>query len=179
MYRRHRIILIIAAVVVVVGLVGIQFIPTGFDLEEPAVTLEPNWDSTETRALVQRACYDCHAYETSWPWYSKIAPFSWALQYDIQTGIEALNFSAWDEQEFTQEDLDYMIELIGKNQMPLSYYLILHPEAALSEREKGQMINGMIATFTDFETPMDVLDEEAANNAAAVDQVQNTQGSAP
>lgn len=151
--------MIITAVVVVVGAIGIQFIPTGFDLDPPAVEVEPDWNSTQTRALVARACYDCHAYETDWPWYSQIAPFSWALQYDIQRGLEVLNFSKWDEEEFTREDLDRTIELVAKDQMPLSYYLILHPEAELSEREKGQMINGLIATFTDLQAPDGLSDD--------------------
>lgn len=174
MYRRHRIILIVTAVVVVVGAIGIQFIPTGFDLDPPGVEHEPNWDSTQTRALVQRACYDCHAYETDWPWYSKIAPFSWALQYDIQAGLEALNFSKWDQEDLTREELDRMIELIAKDQMPLSYYLILHPEAELSEREKGQMINGLIATFTDLQNPMDLSDDGQIS-----ERVQEDEESAP
>ena len=27
-------------------------------------------------ALFRRACYDCHSYETKWPWYSRIAPIN-------------------------------------------------------------------------------------------------------
>jgi len=145
-YRRHQIILKYGAIAVVLILIAIQFIPTGFDLDPPPVMQEPDWDSTTTRELVDRACFDCHAYETDWPWYSQIAPFSWALQYDIQAGIAALNFAEWDQSEWTDEELNRLIELVSKEQMPIPYYLLLNPEAKLTAQEKGQLINGMIVT---------------------------------
>lgn len=164
MYARHQVILRYGTIAIILALIGIQFIPTGFDLDPPPVKQEPNWDSTATRALVERACFDCHAYETEWPWYSQIAPFSWALQRDIEVGLEALNFSDWDQSAWTEDDLNRLIDMVAKEQMPLSYFLILHPEAQLTEREKGQLINGMIATTTEFAQPEQVIqgDEIAA-----------------
>ena len=62
-------------VIGIVGLVVIQFVPV--ERPNPPVLREPNWDSPETRALAQRACFDCHSNETTWPWYSQVAPVSW------------------------------------------------------------------------------------------------------
>lgn len=160
MHARHRIILKYGSIAIILALTGLQLIPTGFNLDPPPVKQEPSWDSTATRALVQRACYDCHAYETDWPWYSRIAPFSWMLQHDIQAGLEALNFSDWEQATWTEEDLDELIETVAKEQMPLPYYTILNPEARLTERERGQIINGMIATTTELEQPGRVIQEE-------------------
>ena len=33
----------------------------------------------EVKVPLRRACFDCHSNETTWPWYSKVAPLSWVL----------------------------------------------------------------------------------------------------
>jgi len=37
-------------------------------------------------AMLHTACYDCHSSETSWPWYSHIAPMSWLIASDVKEG---------------------------------------------------------------------------------------------
>src|SRR5665811_1851190 len=68
-----------------VGLLGvlliIQLVPYGRAHENPPVVAEPAWDTTATRDLVERACYDCHSNETVWPWYTYVAPISWLTQH--------------------------------------------------------------------------------------------------
>jgi hypothetical protein len=135
----------IGLVVIVGGLIAAQFWPSSLNPKNPPVIQEPNWDSPETRALAQRACFDCHSNETVWPWYSRIAPMSWLVEKDIVEGREVLNFSEWPrDQDVETEEI---VELISKDEMPLPYYVILHPEAELNSSEKGQLINGMIATL--------------------------------
>lgn len=55
-------------IMIVIGfLVGvfllIQLVPYGRNHSNPAVLNEPKWDSTQTRALAKRACFDCHSNE--------------------------------------------------------------------------------------------------------------------
>ncbi|MDH5429724.1 MAG: heme-binding domain-containing protein, partial [Nitrospirota bacterium] len=87
---------------VVVGmaivLIGIQFIPvnrTNPPMEEEIVALP------DVKAILKRACYDCHSNETIWPWYSQVAPASWLLAWDVAEGREELNFSTWNR--YTQK----------------------------------------------------------------------------
>ena len=56
---------------------GDSIVPFGHSHTNPPVTKEPAWNSPDTRALVQRACFDCHSNQTTWPWYSHVAPVSW------------------------------------------------------------------------------------------------------
>jgi hypothetical protein len=42
----------------------IQRVPYGRDHSNPAVGSEPAWDSAQTRALAERACFACHSNET-------------------------------------------------------------------------------------------------------------------
>ncbi len=94
--------------------------------------------SVEVRAVLRRACYDCHSNLTVWPWYSSIAPFSWLVAGDVREGREELNFSTWSD--YTQarqvKKLKEILEEVEEGEMPPSLYLLTHPNAALSKDEK-------------------------------------------
>lgn len=55
-----------------------------------------------------------------------------------------MNFSTWQMREF---DVDTMVDMIEKGQMPKSVYLPMHPEARLTAEQKAQFIAGIEATF--------------------------------
>lgn len=143
-------IFIIGAVIFVL----IQFLPIGPQRTNPPVIAEPKWDSPETRALARRACFDCHSNETAWPWYSYIAPVSWLLANDAQMGRRAFNFSEWKPGMMSAAIME---EQIRSGKMPLPQYLLMHPEARLTEVEKQKLIAGLHAT----------LDAEAKPSAPA------------
>jgi hypothetical protein len=145
--RRHRRILFTGIAALLIGAIGIQFLPYGRDHTNPPVTQEPPWDSPTTRQLAALACFDCHSNETIWPWYSNVAPMSMMIYRDVVRGREVLNFSEWDRQEWTAGDSETLAEVVAKGQMPLPYYLILHPEAKLTAQQEGQLINGLLATL--------------------------------
>jgi hypothetical protein len=142
--KRHRRMLWIGLAVLIGSLIAAQFWPSSLNPKNPPVIEEPNWDSPETRVLTQRACFDCHSNETVWPWYSRVAPMSWLVEKDIVEGRAALNFSEWHRDQDVQTE--EVVELISIDEMPLPYYVILHPEARLSASEKGRLINGLIDT---------------------------------
>lgn len=122
----------------------IQFLPIGPQRTNPPVIAEPKWDSPETRALAKRACFDCHSNETVWPWYSYIAPVSWLLANDAQMGRRAFNFSEWKPGMMSAAIME---EQIRSGKMPLPQYLLMHPEARLTDAEKQKLIAGLHATL--------------------------------
>ena len=122
----------------------IQAVPYGRDHSSPAVRQEPTWDSQATRALAADACFDCHSNQTSWPWYSNIAPVSWLVQRDVDSGRERLNFSEWDR---PQEGADEAAGKVADKEMPPSYYGWLHPKARLSSAERQALVQGLPAMF--------------------------------
>nr|WP_290670514.1 heme-binding domain-containing protein [Ardenticatena sp.] len=131
-------------VVAGVGLfVLIQFIPYGREHTNLPVVQEPAWDSPQTRELARRACFDCHSNETVWPWYSNVAPVSWLIQRDVDEGRQKLNFSEWNR---PQDELDEITEVVREGEMPPMYYVLLHPQAKLSQTEKEALIAGLRAT---------------------------------
>lgn len=123
----------------------IQLIPYGKDHTNPPILSEPNWDSPQTLALARRACFDCHSNETTWPWYSKIAPVSWLVYRDVVEGRRRLNFSDW--RSSSSFDTREILEVINEGEMPPFQYLPTHPDARLSQTEKQQLIDGLTKTF--------------------------------
>ncbi len=122
----------------------IQAVPYGRSHTNPPVTAEPAWNSPQTRALAQKACFDCHSNETKWPWYTNVAPVSWLSQSDVDGGRSSLNFSEWDKpQDVSAGDIAEAVN----GGMPPWFYVILHPSAGLSKSEKAQLVAGFNATL--------------------------------
>jgi mono/diheme cytochrome c family protein len=139
-----RVVLILVAIFLV-----IQLIPFGKDHTNPPVVAEPNWNSPQTRALAQRACFDCHSNQTVWPWYSNVAPVSWLLAVDVQEGRQNLNFSDINgvQRAARGEGGDEISRVIQNGEMPPFYYILQHTDAKLTGAEKQQLIQGLQASL--------------------------------
>ena len=94
-----------------------------------------------TLALVRRACQNCHSQQTVWPWYSHVAPASWLLARDVQQARMHMNLSRW--QDYSPDDRLRLLSEIGSavrnREMPVQRYLLLHPEARLTDGERQQI----------------------------------------
>jgi len=130
---------------VVVTAVAIQFVPYGKNHTNPPIISEPQWDSPRTKELFNNACANCHSHQTTYPWYSDIAPISWLLQRDIDEGREHFNVSAWGAQK-KNEGKDAANE-VREGEMPPWFYLPTHPEAKLTDMQKQELISGLEKTF--------------------------------
>lgn len=124
-----------AAVGVILLLVVMQLVPMG-STNPPVKSDIPT--SPEVKAVLQRACYDCHSHETVWPWYSRVAPVSWLIARDVHEGREELNFSTWNRDRTQQQvkKLKESWEEIDEGEMPPWYYLPTHREGRLSEADR-------------------------------------------
>ena len=116
-------------------LIAIQFIPV--DRSNPSAEGEI-MESTELKTILKRSCYDCHSNETVWPWYSYVAPVSWLVADDVHEGRKHLNFSNWQNIEVRKvsKAKQEIWEMVSEGEMPLGKYVLLHPEAKLSEKDK-------------------------------------------
>jgi hypothetical protein len=138
--------LLVVVGILVVGFVAIQLVPV--DRSNPPVLSEPNWDSPQTRQLAERACFDCHSNETTWPWYSYVAPVSWMVARDVQEGRQHVNFSDWEHVRGEGRSAGEMAEVIHGGWMPPANYLSTHPEARLTDAEKDALVQGLRATLS-------------------------------
>ena len=132
-----------------VGLVAvfalIQLVPYGHRHDNPPVEGAPPWDSPKTREIFFRACADCHSHETTWPWYSHVAPASWLVRSDVDEGREKFNVSRWGRPGRNKGD--EAAEMVEKGEMPIRAYLLAHPEARLREPERSEFVAGLRRTF--------------------------------
>jgi hypothetical protein len=128
----------IAGIVAVVA-VGIQFVPVKrtnppvrHDVAAPA----------EVAALLRGACYDCHSYETRWPWYSRVAPFSWQITHHVVEGRRELNFSDWPVVDFDAQDLllREIVDELRDGAMPPRSYRLAHAEARLTPEQVDSVL---------------------------------------
>ena len=84
MNKIKKIILVVIAVFVIIQFIRIdksnpQTNPTSDIIN---ITNPPS----EVKSILKNACYDCHSYETKYPWYAEIAPVSWLLKNHINDG---------------------------------------------------------------------------------------------
>jgi hypothetical protein len=121
-----------------------QLVPYGRTHSNPPTIVEPAWDSPRTRELAVRACFDCHSNKTRWPWYANVAPFSWAVQLDVENARSVINFSEWNRRYALAE---YAGRRTSSGMMPPYKYRMAHPEADLTPEERAELARGLEATL--------------------------------
>jgi hypothetical protein len=125
-------------------LIGIQFIQperTNPPVDQSKTIFASLNVPPEVRAILERSCFDCHSNNTSWPWYSHVAPTSWLVASDVKSGRSRINFSTWGDYDETRQisKLDMISQMVTDDKMPLKTYRLMHPKAALSKAEVDQI----------------------------------------
>jgi hypothetical protein len=136
--------------------VVVQLVP--YRVSNPPVWQEPDWDSPQTETLAKRACFDCHSNEVKVPWYGHLAPLAWVIRDHVDEGRDALNFSEMNQ---PQEEAHEASEEVAEGEMPPYYYLLLHPDARLTDTERSELERGLAATLgSDDEDSDDKKDDD-------------------
>ncbi|MBO2545365.1 heme-binding domain-containing protein [Salegentibacter mishustinae] len=138
----------IIALVFLVVLVGIQFVPTNRNQSEVVPKSDfmlVNNVPLEVQDKLKLSCYDCHSNNTEYPWYNKIQPVAWLLEDHIREGKSELNFNEWGELSERRKNskLRSIISQIEDDEMPLDSYTFIHWDAKFSELEKKEIIKYM------------------------------------
>lgn len=96
---------------------------------------------TSVSMILQRSCQNCHSERTVWPWYSYLPPVSWMIESDVHQARNRMNLSQW--QDYTTRQQVELLSGLGaevrNHRMPMPRYLLLHPEARLSESDIRQL----------------------------------------
>ncbi|MHB1105334.1 MAG: heme-binding domain-containing protein [Lutibacter sp.] len=95
------------------------------------------------QCLLKNSCYDCHSNFTNYPWYNKIQPVSWFLEYHIEEGKKELNFSEFGGYSTRRQKnkLKSIKSQIEKDKMPFLYYSLVHRDTKLSKKDKKLIYN--------------------------------------
>jgi hypothetical protein len=129
-----------SALAILVVLVAAQFLPV--NRTNPPSDPRMHFNQVlnpppNVKASLERACRDCHTHDTTWPWYSKVAPASLLLASDVKEGREHLNLSEWGRLDAKRavRKLDEMCEEMTSDAMPPGIYTLMHGEAKLTRAE--------------------------------------------
>jgi len=122
-------------------LVGIQFIPTKYNISNQVLDTDISKTFTvpsNIQNIFQKSCYDCHSNNTNYPWYNKIQPINWLLGNHIEKGKKEFNFSEFGtySKRKQKSKLKSLASQIKDNEMPLGSYTLIHRNAKLSKEDK-------------------------------------------
>lgn len=139
---KKKIILALLAILVVMQFFGSHPEQSPVVLEEDFIRITQ--PTEEVAKLLKTACYDCHSHETTFPWYSHVAPLSWWINHHVEEGNEHLNFSTWGKYSPKKADhkLEECVEEVEEGEMPMKPYTITHGDANLTQEQ--------IALLSDF-----------------------------
>lgn len=117
----------------------------------------------EVESIFRSSCYDCHSYETTYPWYSNIQPVAWWLQDHIDEGRDEMNLSLWNQ--YSPEDADHlleeMVEMVEEEEMPLPSYTWTHSDARLTDQQRE--------TLTDWISDLRTSLQQNSDTSATTD----------
>jgi len=130
--------------VILVILVGVQFLPTrnNQSTEAPTADFILSYGAPESIGnILHTSCYNCHSNNTDYPWYSRVQPVGWFLESHINKGKEELNFSEFGSYSVRRQKskLKSMVNQVKKGEMPLSSYTFIHRDARLSQDQKNAL----------------------------------------
>tara|TARA_R110002074_G_scaffold4778_4_gene23425 strand:+ start:1008 stop:1460 length:453 start_codon:yes stop_codon:yes gene_type:complete len=134
------------AIVLLIVLVGIQFVPTKRNQSDTIPVSDfmtvNNVPKTVNNKL-QVSCYNCHSNNTAYPWYNKVQPVAWFLESHVVEGKSQLNFNEWGtySDRKKKSKLKSIISEIESDGMPLASYTLIHRDAVFLEIEKQDIIN--------------------------------------
>jgi 16S rRNA U1498 N3-methylase RsmE len=131
---------ILVPIVLILGV--IQFIPH----ERETIVIDESakftTDNIEVQNILEKACMDCHSSQTTYPWYANITPVNYWLEGHVKEGNEHLNFSEWNS--YTLEDRKHVskeiVEVVGKKEMPMLFYWLIHWDAKLTDAERETLV---------------------------------------
>jgi hypothetical protein len=138
--KRASKILKLLALVVVVVLIGLQFVrPARTNpAADPSQSIHARQQvSPQVAAILDRSCQDCHSNTTRWPWYSNVAPVSWFVIDHVNHGRSHLNLSEWGslDNRKASKKLEEICEEVQDGEMPLASYTYIHWSAKVSPED--------------------------------------------
>lgn len=117
--------------ILLILLISIQFLRP--ELAKPPVTSDIPVPAN-VKAILKRACYDCHSNETKLGWGDQIVPIYWQVARHVNQGRAHLNFSEWDKYTPAErkQKLWEAINHASLGAMPKADYAFVHQSARLS-----------------------------------------------
>ena len=93
------------------------------------------------KAVFENSCKNCHSNETTWRWYSYVAPASWIVAHDVHQARKKMNFSEWGtySAKRKEEKLEDICDEITNGGMPDFKYALVHRSARLTQQQREEV----------------------------------------
>ena len=132
-------------------LIGIQFfgVTPNTSAIVPESAIENHYSiPSNVQQILKTSCYDCHSNNTVYPSYNKLQPIKWWLAEHIADGKKHLNFDEFNAYASDQKlrKLAEIEETVNAGEMPLKSYTVIDNNAKLSDEQKQQLRDWVIAT---------------------------------
>jgi len=116
----------------------------------------------EISKIFQNSCYDCHSNNTRYPWYWQVQPVTWWMNGHINDAKRAVNYSEFLSYSARRQykKIEETNEMVQKDEMPLSSYLIIHRSARLNKDQKmlvEQWTSGVMSQLKSIYPPDSLL----------------------
>jgi hypothetical protein len=115
----------------------------------------------DVKAILSKACNDCHSNNTRYPWYSNIQPVDWWMNKHIVKGKKGMNLDEYTNRRlrYQYHKMEDLVEQVKEGKMPLNSYTWIHKDAILSLEEKNSLINWANSVMDTLKAkyPMDSL----------------------
>ena len=97
----------------------------------------------DVKAILAKACNDCHSNNTVYPWYAAIQPVAWWLEDHVKDGKKHFNLNEFAGYRIARQykKLEECIEQVKEGDMPLESYTLIHRNAILSDAEKQSLFS--------------------------------------
>jgi hypothetical protein len=109
---------------------------------------------SDVKSLLRRGCYDCHSNETTWPWYSSVAPASWVVHHEVTDGRRHLNFSEWTEYasdpQTAAQKLREIAQFVRSGDMAPWYYRLFHSQGRLTPDQRDVLVRWAKQEITNY-----------------------------
>lgn len=157
-------LLIIAAVFLLA-----QFVPITRDNPpvDSAKTLYASYPApADVHSVFEHSCRDCHSNQTTWPWYSRVAPVSWLVVSDVHNGRKHFNLSEWGNypEEKKIRKLGEICDQVKTEEMPDDKYTLIHRSARLGTQQRTMICEWTEATRKPMQTQLTTPAAPAANS---------------
>ncbi len=133
-------------IALLVVLVVIQFFPAKRNQSDKMlptdITLIYNVPKN-VQSIFETSCYNCHSNNTIYPWYNKVQPVAWLLEFHIEEGKDEVNFSEFGSYSKRKQKskLKAMAHQIKDGDMPLFSYTLIHRDARITKSKKTLLLN--------------------------------------
>lgn len=99
---------------------------------------------SEVKPIFQRSCMNCHSSNTEYPWYYSIPGAKQQIDYDVKESkvhLDMTNDFPFGGHGSHQENLDAILEVVEKEEMPPLRYRMLHWSARIKPDERKVIQN--------------------------------------